>query len=222
MFVVAKLLGASEDPTGPSTSRDDGKTRAKARARRVRFEQVSKIYSVIFSLCDVKESDGDCFVGPDSEASDGVVPHCTPRQAARLGEVVASEVENRTIEPLVASELFAVVMLLFGRVRHWLFALYLFVVLVLEFQVLDERMEQRLEVAISTSRRHKRTYSSRRRLRRDMVGDHPVYSLFVSGSNIRSDEKFYCPICHRDVSMRSRGAGEFSRHFFLTDTGRQM
>ena len=113
-------------------------------------------------------------------------------------------------------------MLLFGRVRHWLFALYLFVVLVLEFQVLVERMEQRLEVAISTSRRHKRTYSSRRRLRRDMVGDHPVYSLFVSGSNIRSDEKFYCPICHRDVSMRSRGAGEFSRHFFLTDTGRQI
>ena len=74
-------------------------------------------------------------------------------------------------------------------------------------------MEQSLEAAAPTLRRPKWTYNSSRRLRRAMVGDHPVYSLFVSGSIIRSDEKFSCRICHRDVSMRSRGAGEFSRRF---------
>ena len=46
-----------------------------------------------------------------------------------------------------------------------------------------------------------------------MVGDHPVYSLFVSGSCTGSSEKFFCRICHRDVSMRTRGAVEFSRFF---------
>ena len=55
-------------------------------------------------------------------------------------------------------------------------------------------MEQSLEGASSVNRQPKRTYSARYRLRREMIGDHPVYSLFVSGS--------------------STGAGEFSRHFF--------
>ena len=72
-------------------------------------------------------------------------------------------------------------------------------------------MEQCLEAAAPTLRRPKRSYSSRHR--RDVVGNHPFYSLFVSGSGVGSDEKLYCRICHRDVSMRSRGAGEFSRHF---------
>ena len=74
-------------------------------------------------------------------------------------------------------------------------------------------MEQSLEAAAPTLRRPKRSYSSRCRLRRNIVGDHPVYSLFISGSSVGSDEKFYCRICHRDVSMHSGGAGEFSRHF---------
>ena len=39
-------------------------------------------------------------------------------------------------------------------------------------------------------------------------------SLFVCGSSTGSAEKFICRICHRDVSMRTRGAEEFSRHFF--------
>ena len=47
-----------------------------------------------------------------------------------------------------------------------------------------------------------------------MVGDHRVYSLFVRGLNTGCNEKFFCRICHRDVSMKARGAREFSRHFF--------
>ena len=38
--------------------------------------------------------------------------------------------------------------------------------------------------------------------------------VFVSGSSTGSDKLFHCMICQRDVSMESRGAAEFSRHFF--------
>ena len=75
-------------------------------------------------------------------------------------------------------------------------------------------MEQSLEGVSPVHQQPKRTYSARNRLRREMVDDHPVYSLFVSGSSTGSNEKFFCRICHRDVSMRTRGAGEFSRYFF--------
>ena len=47
-----------------------------------------------------------------------------------------------------------------------------------------------------------------------MLEDNPIFELFVSGSSPGSDKHFYCMICHRDVSMESHGAGEFSRHFF--------
>ena len=85
---------------------------------------------------------------------------------------------------------------------------------VVGFQELVERMEQSLEGVSPVPQQPKRTYSARNRLRREMVGDHPVYSLFVSGSSTGSSEKFFCRIRHRDVSMRTRGAGEFSRHLF--------
>ena len=75
-------------------------------------------------------------------------------------------------------------------------------------------MEKSLEGVSPLIHGRKRVYSARHHLRREMVGDHPVYSLFVSGSSTGSPEKFFCRICHRDVSMRTRGAGEFSRHFF--------
>ena len=63
-------------------------------------------------------------------------------------------------------------------------------------------------------RGRKRVYSPRNRLRRDMVTGNPIYELFNSGSSTDSDELFHCMICQRDVSMESRGAAEFSRHFF--------
>ena len=40
----------------------------------------------------------------DDEAVPGVSLPCTPQQAARLGEIVASELESRTVEPFVARE----------------------------------------------------------------------------------------------------------------------
>ena len=72
-------------------------------------------------------------------------------------------------------------------------------------------METTLE---SADRGRKRVYSPRNRLRRDMVTGNPIYELFVSGSSTGSATMFHCMICQRDVSMESRGAAEFSRHFF--------
>ena len=46
-----------------------------------------------------------------------------------------------------------------------------------------------------------------------MVGDHPVFSLFVSGASNGSASRFHCMICKRDVSMQSRGARVFVRYF---------
>ena len=82
------------------------------------------------------------------------------------------------------------------------------------FQELVSRVEASLEEISSPQRQRKRVYSLRKRLRRDMIGDNPIYQLFVSGSSTGCDKHFFCMICHRDVSMESRGALEFSRHFF--------
>ena len=75
-------------------------------------------------------------------------------------------------------------------------------------------MEQSLEGVSLASRQPNQIYSACNRPRREMVGDHPVYSLFVSGSSTVSNEKFVCRICYRDVSMRTRAAEELSRHYF--------
>ena len=82
------------------------------------------------------------------------------------------------------------------------------------FQELVSRVEACLEEILSPQRQRKRVYSMRKRLRRDMIGDNPIYQLFVSGSSTGCDKHFFCMICHRDVSMESRGALEFSQHFF--------
>ena len=74
------------------------------------------------------------------------------------------------------------------------------------------RMESSLEAfALRESSCSK--YSSRHHLRKDMVGNHPVFSLFVSGDSNGLASRFHCMICKRDVSMQSRGAREFVRHF---------
>ena len=84
----------------------------------------------------------------------------------------------------------------------------------LGFQELVARVETSLEGTLRPQRQRRRVYSPRNRLRRDMIGDNPIYQLFVSGSSTGSDKLFFCKICHRDVSMESRGASEFARHFF--------
>ena len=58
-----------------------------------------------------------------------------------------------------------------------------------------------------------RPNNPRNRLCRDMVKDDPVYSLFVSGSSTGCPWSFNCMICHRNVSMKTLGAGELDRHF---------
>ena len=85
------------------------------------------------------------------------------------------------------------------------------ILVVTEFEELIRRIEMTLEDA---SRNRKRVYSPRNRLRRGMVAGHPIFELFVSGSSTGSDKAFHCMICQRDVSLESRGAAEFSRHFF--------
>ena len=60
------------------------------------------------------------------------------------------------------------------------------------------RMESSLE-AVAVRERH------RHHLRKDMVGD--------SGASNGSALRFHCMICKRDVSMQSREAREFVRHF---------
>ena len=84
-------------------------------------------------------------------------------------------------------------------------------------------METSLENATMTERPPKK-YSSRHRLRKDMVGEHPIFSLFVSGSKTGSATSFHCMICGRDVSMQSCGSREFVRHsssekYWLRDVG---
>ena len=83
---------------------------------------------------------------------------------------------------------------------------------VVGFEELVSRMEASLEKAGPT-RRRVRTYSARKRLRKDMVKGNPVFELFVTGSSTGVATSFVCTICGRDVSMETRGAGELARHF---------
>ena len=73
-------------------------------------------------------------------------------------------------------------------------------------------MESSIE-GLSAMQPKVRPNNPRNRLRRDMVTDDPVYSLFVSGSSTGCPWSFYCMICHRNVSMKTRGAGELDRLF---------
>ena len=81
-----------------------------------------------------------------------------------------------------------------------------------EFEELVTRVEASLEQA-SPSRRRTRTVSSRKRHRRSMVKDHPVFELFVSGSSSGVESAFFCTLCDRDVSIASKGVREIVRHF---------
>ena len=80
------------------------------------------------------------------------------------------------------------------------------------FEELLSQGETSLEGA-GSSRRRTHVYSSRNRLRRNMVANHPVFELFVSGSSTGVDTAFYCTICQRDVSIESKGFREVTRHF---------
>ena len=69
------------------------------------------------------------------------------------------------------------------------------------FQELASQAETSFEGVAAPQRQRRRVWSSQNRLRRDMVGDHPIYQLFVNGSSTGSDKAFFCMICHRDVTM---------------------
>ena len=51
------------------------------------------------------------------------------------------------------------------------------------FQELVSSVEASLEEISSPQGQRKRVYSMRKRLRRNMIGDNPIYQLFVSGSS---------------------------------------
>ena len=83
---------------------------------------------------------------------------------------------------------------------------------VLGFQELIFRVENSLEGPVA-SRNKRRQYSTLNLLRRDMVGDNPFYSLFVSESSTGYRWAIYRTTCHRDVFLRTRGAGDFDSYF---------
>ena len=81
---------------------------------------------------------------------------------------------------------------------------------VVEFEELVTRVEASLEQA-SPSRRRTRAPSLRKRLRRSIVKDIPVFEHFVSGSGSGVKTAFFCTICQRDVSIAAMGEREISR-----------
>ena len=82
---IGSALARGEGPCAQSSSRSlrtrshDKVPVVKAASRVLRFELDSS----------------------DSDATDTPALPCTPRQALRLGEILASELEHRTMEPLV-------------------------------------------------------------------------------------------------------------------------
>ena len=70
-------------------------------------------------------------------------------------------------------------------------------------------MEASLEKAVSSGQRV-RKYSSGHHLRKDMVGDHPFLSVFVSGSSTGVSTRFHCMICRRNVVTWGR---KFIRYY---------
>ena len=78
----------------------------------------------------------------------------------------------------------------------------------LEVRDLSGQLEQ-----ISPPGKKAKVYSSLNHLRRDMLCGEEIYSEFVTGSKCGSASMFFCRMCDRDVSMASRGKGEFKRHF---------
>ena len=67
---------------------------SSSKRRRVQFDPpLAPARNVTFSVAST-DNEADCT---------SALP-CTPQQAGRLGEVVASELESRTVEPFVARE----------------------------------------------------------------------------------------------------------------------
>ena len=83
---IGSVLVRGEEPNAQSSSRclrlrsRDGALAPKTTSRVLRFDLDSS----------------------DSDATDTPALSCTPRQAMRLGEILASELEHRTMEPPVA------------------------------------------------------------------------------------------------------------------------
>ena len=77
---------------------------------------------------------------------------------------------------------------------------------VVGFRDLSERVKERLSPK-------KRKYSKRNLLNRRMLSAHESFKDFVTGAKSGSDERFFCRICKRDVTIRTHGVSEIIRHF---------
>ena len=75
---------------------DDAKVQSTSKQRRV-----DKSGTVL------QRSDFQLETSDEEAVPDASLP-CTPQQAARLGEIVASELESRTVKPFVAREYFCI------------------------------------------------------------------------------------------------------------------
>ena len=131
-----------------------------------------------------------------------------------LGGMITSGAEDHNVEPFILSESFVDFYSCCARVRCVLSSLGLFACafelrVFVGMQALVARLERSLKKAVSSGPRV-RKYSSRHHLRKDMVRDHPVLSVFVSGASNAVSTQFHCMICRRDVSMLFRGSREWS------------
>ena len=77
---------------------------------------------------------------------------------------------------------------------------------VVGFRDLSEKVKERLSPK-------KRKYSKRNLLNRRMLSAHESFKDFVTGAKSGSDERFFCRICKRDVTIRTHGVSEIIRHF---------
>ena len=138
--------------------------------------------------------------------------------ASALSGLITSGAEDHGVEPLVASELFrwfssyCDCVLFQPSFVGWFPCNFRLCFVFVGLQDLVARMETSLEKA-ATSGQRVREYSSRQHLRKYMVGDHQVLSVFVSGASSGVSTRFHCLICRRDVSIQSRGAMDLARLF---------
>ena len=153
------------------------------------------------------------FIDSDSDDSEDVALAEMAQGVSALSGLITSGAEDQSVEPLVTSEwiLLFVSPFLWVSGSFWV-RVFLGCVLFVGLHGLVFRMEASLDKAALSGQRV-RKYSSRHHLRKDMVGDHIVLSVFVSGSSTGVATRFHCMICRRDVSMQSRGTKEFTRHY---------
>ena len=152
--------------------------------------------------------------------SAGVVEKETfsPRLVDAISRRIVEEVESRTV-PTIQTGWFCFLDFVYSLLVRllcmlWLLSCGIVAGLVIRmfcclgFTELSERVEDQLG-----SKRKTKKYSKQNLLNKKMLDLDPLYRDFVSGPKCGKATYFHCNVCHRDVSMTSRGSGEFSRQF---------